>query len=138
MLAKDVMTTKVEYVSEKQTLKEAAELMQEKDVGELPVVVNSEAVGIITDRDIVTRAVSHGLDPNTTKVIDAMSEGVVACGETDDILQIVGMMGSQKIRRLPVVDIDNKMTGVISISDLAMHMNESMVGDLLRQISTGA
>jgi CBS domain-containing protein len=138
MLAKDVMTTKVEYVSEKQTLKEAAELMQEKDVGELPVVVNSEAVGIITDRDIVTRAVSHGLDPNTTKVIDAMSEGVVACGETDDILQVVGMMGSQKIRRLPVVDIDNKMTGVISISDLAMHMNESMVGDLLRQISTGA
>lgn len=138
MLAKDIMTTKVEYVSEKQTLKEAAELMQEKDVGELPVVVNSEAVGIITDRDIVTRAVSHGLDPNTTKVIDAMSEGVVACGETDDILQIVGMMGSQKIRRLPVVDIDNKMTGVISISDLAMHMNESMVGDLLRQISTGA
>ncbi|MGD2011163.1 MAG: CBS domain-containing protein [Desulfobacterales bacterium] len=138
MLAKDVMTTKVEYVSEKQTLKEAAELMQEKDVGELPVVTNSEAVGIITDRDIVTRAVSHGLDPNTTKVIDAMSEGVVACGETDDILQIVGMMGSQKIRRLPVVDIDNKMTGVISISDLAMHMNESMVGDLLRQISTGA
>jgi CBS domain-containing protein len=132
------MTTKVEYVSEKQTLKEAAELMQEKDVGELPVVTNSEAVGIITDRDIVTRAVSHGLDPNTTKVIDAMSEGVVACGETDDILQIVGMMGSQKIRRLPVVDIDNKMTGVISISDLAMHMNESMVGDLLRQISTGA
>ncbi|MGD8701602.1 MAG: CBS domain-containing protein [Desulfosarcina sp.] len=138
MLAKDIMTTKVEYVSEKQTLKEAAELMQEKDVGELPVVVNSEAVGIITDRDIVTRAVSHGLDPNTTKVIDAMSEGVVACGETDDILQVVGMMGSQKIRRLPVVDIDNKMTGVISISDLAMHMNESMVGDLLRQISTGA
>jgi CBS domain-containing protein len=138
MLAKDIMTTKVEYVSEKQTLKEAAELMQEKDVGELPVVTNSEAVGIITDRDIVTRAVSHGLDPNTTKVIDAMSEGVVACGETDDILQVVGMMGSQKIRRLPVVDIDNKMTGVISISDLAMHMNESMVGDLLRQISTGA
>jgi CBS domain-containing protein len=110
--------------------------MQEKDVGELPVVTNSEAVGIVTDRDIVTRAVSHGLDPNTVKVIDAMSEGVVVCGETDDILQVVGMMGSHKIRRLPVVDADNKMTGVVSISDLAMNMNESMVGELLRQIST--
>jgi CBS domain-containing protein len=136
MLAKDIMTTGVEYVSEKHTLKEAAEMMQIKDVGELPVVTNSEAVGIITDRDIVTRAVSHGLDPNTTKVIDAMSEGVVACGETDDILQVVGIMGTHKIRRVPVVDADNKMTGVVSISDLAMNMNESMVGELLRQIST--
>jgi CBS domain-containing protein len=130
------MTTKVEYVSEKHTLKEAAELMQEKDVGELPVVTNNEAVGVITDRDIVTRAVSHGLDPKTTKVIDAMSEGVVACSETDDILQVAGMMGSHKIRRLPVVDADNRMTGVVSISDLAINMNESMVGELLRQIAT--
>jgi CBS domain-containing protein len=135
MLAKDIMTTKVQYVSEKHTIKEAAELMQEKDVGELPVVTNGEAVGIITDRDIVTRAVCHGLDPKVAKVIDAMSEGVVACGETDDILKVAGIMGSHKIRRLPVVDADNKMTGVVSISDLAMNVNESMVGDLLKQIS---
>jgi CBS domain-containing protein len=135
MLVKDIMTRKVDYVTNENSLQEAAEKMKDLDIGELPIVVGGEAVGIITDRDITIRGVAHGLDPNSAKVIEAMTEGIVACQEEDDIEKAAKMMSSHKIRRLPVMESNGNVSGVVSLGDLAQHLDSSLVGDVLKIIS---
>jgi CBS domain-containing protein len=135
MLVKEIMTRKVDYVTHENTLQEAADKMKELDVGELPIVVGGEAVGIITDRDIAVRGVAHGLDPKAAKVVDAMTEGIVACSEDDDIEKAAKMMGAHKIRRLPVTDTDGRMSGVVSLGDLALKLDKALVGEVLTEIS---
>jgi len=135
MQVKDIMTTDVDFVTNENTLQEAAEKMLRLDVGELPVVVGKEAVGIVTDRDITIRAVAHGLDPKATAVVNAMTEGLVACRENDDIAQAARTMGAHKIRRMPVIDETGKMSGVVSLADLAQNLDKTLVGEVLTQIS---
>ena len=135
MQVKDIMTKDIEYVTNENTLQEAAEMMLRLDVGELPVVVGNEAVGVITDRDITVRGVAHGLDPKAALVVDAMTEGVIACQESDDIEKVARSMGSHKIRRMPVMDDDGKMNGVVSLADLSQKLDSAVMGDVLSQIS---
>lgn len=135
MKVKEIMTSNVDYVTAEATLQETAEKMKDLDVGELPVVAGKEAVGIITDRDITVRAVAHGLIPQSARVVDAMTEGVVACSEEDTIDKAAEIMGGRKIRRLPVTDVNGKMNGVVSLGDLALNLDKSRVGEVLAQIS---
>jgi CBS domain-containing protein len=135
MLVKQIMTSEVEYVLSQDTLQSAAALMQKLNVGELPVVVGKDGVGIITDRDIVVRGVAHGLDPKVAKVADAMTEGIIACREDDDVQIAAGVVGTNKIRRLPVMNTDGKMSGVVSLADMAVSMDKAEIGELLMRIS---
>jgi CBS domain-containing protein len=135
MNVSEIMTSDVDVVSNENTLQEAAAKMKDLDIGELPIVVGDEAVGMITDRDIAIRGVAHGLDPKAAKVVDAMSEGVIYCKADDDIQKAAGIMSRRKIRRLPVMDDAGKMVGVVSLGGLAMKLEPSSVGDVLRAIS---
>jgi CBS domain-containing protein len=136
MQVKEIMTSDVEFVTTDTTLEKTAEKMRVLDVGELPVVLGEEAVGVITDRDIVVRAVAHGLVPQAAKVTEAMTEGVVACSQDDNIEKAAEIMANRKIRRLLVMDAGGKMSGVVSLGDVALNLDKSKVGSILAQISS--
>jgi CBS domain-containing protein len=135
MLVKEIMTRDVEFVTNENTLQEAAEKMKSLDVGELPVVIGNDAVGIVTDRDIAIRGVAHGLDPKVAKVIETMSEGLLACKEDYPIESAAKAMATHKVRRLPVMNENGKMSGMVSIGDLALNLDKTLVGEVLMEIS---
>ena len=135
MKVSDVMTRNVHYIGADDTIQAAAEKMTAQGVGDLPVVIDGEAVGMVTDRDIVLRIVAPGLDPGRTRVFEAMTKGVVVCKEDDD-LEIAGrMMGSRKLRRLPVINRSGELSGIVSLGDLAETLEPAVTGEILKTIS---
>ena len=136
MLIKDIMTRGVETVSPQTTLQEAAARMKTLDVGPLPVCDGDRIEGMVTDRDIVVRGIAEGRDPRTTKVSDVMSRDVVTCAENDDVKVAARTMKEKQIRRLLVVDEKHKVSGIVSLGDVAVEGNDKMSGDVLEKVST--
>lgn len=136
MKISDVMTRNVQVVSPDETLVEAARLMREQDTGFLPVCDGDRILGSLTDRDIVVRAVSAGLEPTSTIVRQAMSSGIQWCFDSDDVKDAAEKMQDHQIRRLIVVDQSKKLVGVVSLGDLATDVrSDSLKGETLEQIS---
>lgn len=135
MKVKQVMTRDVEFVDSNDSIKQAAEKMKELNVGALPVKIGDEIVGMLTDRDIVIRSVAQGLDPEKHKIIEAFSEGVITCKEDDDIKDGAQLMEDKQIRRLIVTDSKGKMTGIVSLGDLAVNVEKEMAGEVLKKVS---
>jgi CBS domain-containing protein len=119
MQLKDVMTTKVQLTDPSAKLKEAAISMRDGDFGLLPVGANDRLVGTITDRDIAVRAVAEGKDPNTTTVGDVMSEGIHYCFEDQEVEDAARLMSEAQVRRLPVLNRDKRLVGIVALADLA-------------------
>jgi CBS domain-containing protein len=120
MQLKDVMTTKVQLTDPSAKLKEAAISMRDGDFGLLPVGANDRLVGTITDRDITVRAVAEGKDPNTTAVADVMSEGIHYCFEDQAVEDAARLMSEAQVRRLPVLNRDKRLVGIVALGDLAI------------------
>lgn len=118
MQVSECMTQDVRVANPTETLQVAARIMADIDAGFLPVGENDKLVGIITDRDIAIRAVGCGCAPDT-KIRDVMSEDVKYCFEDDEVEDVLDNMAEQQIRRLPVVNRDKRLVGVVSIGDLA-------------------
>ena len=114
----EVMTRNVRIASPNQTIKEIASEMAAADVGSLPVGEDDRLIGMITDRDIVLRAVAKGRDPKTT-VRDVMTERIQYCFEDDDVLGVAENMASLGVRRLPVLNHDKRLVGIVALSDVA-------------------
>lgn len=131
----DVMTKDVEIISPNDSLKDAAEKMRTLNVGPLPVCEGDKLMGIITDRDIVVRAISQGMDPNTTRVSEAMTDQVEYIYEDADISEAARKMKDEQIRRILVVNHDQKLVGIIALGDLAEAMNTQEAGQTLESIS---
>lgn len=131
----DVMTKDVEIINPNDTLKDAAEKMRTLNVGPLPVCEGDKLMGIITDRDIVVRAVSQGMDPNTTRVSEAMTDQVEYVYEDADISEVERKMKDEQIRRILVVNHDQKLVGIIALGDLAEAMDTQEAGQTLESIS---
>lgn len=119
MKIQECMTKKVELANPQMTLSQAAKKMRDGDFGFLPVGENDKLIGVITDRDIAVRAVAKGLDPNKTNVREAISEGVLYCYDDQTVEDVAHNMGEKQIRRLPVLNRQKRMVGVVSIGDLA-------------------
>jgi CBS domain-containing protein len=119
MQLKDVMTTNVTLTDPSTTLQAAANAMREGDFGLLPVGENDRLVGTITDRDITVRAVAAGKDP-TTPVREAMSEGVVYGFEDQSTEEAAQLMSQHQIRRLPVLNRDKRLVGIVALGDFAV------------------
>jgi CBS domain-containing protein len=119
MQLKDVMTTKVQLTDPGAKLKDAAISMREGDFGLLPVGANDRLVGTITDRDITVRAVAEGKDPNTTTVADVMSDGIHYCFEDQEVEEAARLMSEAQVRRLPVLNRDKRLVGIVALADLA-------------------
>src|SRR4051812_32266960 len=138
MQVKDVMTRGAECARPDDTLQEAARRMKDLDVGPLPVCGdNDRLVGMLTDRDIVVRAVAEGHDPRTVKVRDAMTEGVSYCFEDDDVAEAARLMREKQIRRLVVLNRDKRLAGIVSLGDLAVQTggDQPVAGKTLERVS---
>lgn len=135
MKVQELMTSSVDFVRTDDTLQLAAEKMKDADAGDMPVVLDGDVVGMITDRDIAIRGVAHGLDPKTAKVVDAMTERVVTCKAEDEVQNAAQLMSQHKIRRLLVENADGKMVGVVSLGDIATSSEQNVAADALREIS---
>lgn len=116
----ELMTPDVEIVAPDDTLHTAARMMADLDTGALPVGENDRLVGMITDRDITIRAVAEGRDPDKAKVRDAMSEQIRFCFEDEDTQEVSRKMSDWAVRRLPVLNRDKRLVGIVSLGDLAV------------------
>lgn len=119
MKVREAMTRDVRLVRPDQSIREAARLMAELDIGALPVEENDRLVGIITDRDIAVRAVGGGRGPDTT-IREVMSPDIKYCFEDQSIDEVTQNMGELRLRRLPVLNRDKRLVGILSLGDLAI------------------
>lgn len=136
MKISEVMTRDVRIADPEMTIGEAAQLMGELDAGVLPVANSERLIGMLTDRDIAVRGVGQGLGPDT-KVSELMTQDVKYCYEDEDCEDVARNMGEIQLRRLPVVNRDKRLVGIVSIGDLAVTMGPDgeAIGDSLAGIS---
>jgi CBS domain-containing protein len=135
MKVKDAMTKDVELASPSHTIRQAATMMAKLDCGALPVANKESLVGMITDRDIAIRAVAAGKGPDTL-VKDIMSAEVLYCFEDQTLEEVADNLGDQKVRRLPVMDREKRLVGILSLGDMARKSNgDDPAGDALKAIS---
>jgi CBS domain-containing protein len=136
MQLKDVMTPGVEVIAPEASIYEAAEKMSHRDVGPLPVCDGDRLIGMLTDRDITVRAVAAGRDPLTTKVREVMTPDVVYGFDDQDIQDAARLMAQYQIRRLPVLNRNKQLVGMVALGDLAVHPGTRPVtAEVLEQVS---
>jgi CBS domain-containing protein len=119
MRVNEAMTRDVRIVRPDQSIRDAAEAMRETDIGSLPVRDGDRLIGVITDRDIAIRAVAEGLAPDTP-IREVMTEEVCYCFDDQDVAEIAENMAEIQVRRLPVVDRNKRLVGIVSVADIAL------------------
>ena len=132
---RDVMTTRPRAVTADTPVTQVAELMEAEDVGAIPVLEGEQLTAIVTDRDIVVRAVAKGKDPRGMPVREVFSTEIITVTPDQDLSDALQIMASNQVRRLPVVDDDNRLVGVVSQADVALEAKEKSVGEMVEEIS---
>ena len=135
MLIRDVMTEQVMTIRPDASIFDVAKLMRDEDIGAVPVVENEKLIGMVTDRDIVVRALA---DSQLSRHIDArsvMSHRLLYCFADQNVEDVLENMGEMQVRRMPVVDRDKRLVGVVSIGDLSGKASLAKAGDSLNRIS---
>ncbi len=130
-----IMTRDVRVLSPSDSLRHAAQLMDELNVGVIPVCNGKKLVGMVTDRDITLRGVAKGLACEDTPLSVIMTEEVLWCFEDQAVSEVLEKMGDAQIRRLPVVDKDKHLVGILSLGDIAAKTKEKAVASVLQDIS---
>jgi len=125
MKIRDVMTFDVESATPGTPLRKIARMMHDHDIGAVPVEEHDRLIGVVTDRDIVVRAVAEDLAETDCVAADVMSEDVLTCFVDDDAHRIAELMSDHQVRRLPVLDGDNRVIGLVSLGDLSLRDQES-------------
>jgi CBS-domain-containing membrane protein len=131
----DIMTRSVATVQRDETLQAAARRLREMDVGSLPVLDGKAVAGIVTDRDIAVRGVAEGMIPQESLVSDVMTAEVRFCRADDSVDQVMEEMGDLQVRRLPVLDANNEIVGIVALADIATRQS-GHTDETLREIST--
>jgi CBS domain-containing protein len=131
---REAMTASVSSVSPSQSLADAAEVMKGQDVGSVPVVEEGRLAGIVTDRDIVTRAVAERRNPQAVKVEEIASHDLVTVESEQDLDEALALMARHKVRRLPVLE-GGRLVGMLAQADIALGAKEEKVGEMVEQIS---
>lgn len=132
---RDVMTLGVLSLSPRDTVLLAAQAMEQLNIGALPVCEGPRVVGVITDRDIVVRGVALELPMNTTPLSAVMSPQVECVFEDEGLAEVIAKMQQSQIRRLPVLDNAERLVGMLSLGDLALHADPAVTGTTLADIS---
>lgn len=136
MEVSQIMSSNVKLVSPEDSIVEVAQIMKEGDLGSVPVAANDRLQGMITDRDIVLRAVAEGKSIDGVSVKDVMSDGVYYCYEDDSVETVAKKMAETKTRRLPVLNREKRLVGIVSIGDLAgTQKGEGVVFEALKEIT---
>ncbi len=131
----DVMTRGVRTIEPAASIQAAAQLMAELDIGAVPVCDGARLVGMVTDRDITVRCVARGLAPDQLPVTQILSRDVRCCREDQTVDEAVEMMQAARIRRLPVIDADRNLVGIVSLGDIAVRGSEELASEALEGIS---
>ena len=131
----DVMTTNPCAIDADQPVSYAAKMMKDEDVGLAPIVQGDRLIGALTDRDITVRVVAEGKDPQTVKVREVASTDVITVDPQQDLDEALKLMARHQVRRLPVVDEDRRLVGVVAQADVAEEAKPKKVGELLEDIS---
>jgi CBS domain-containing protein len=134
MKIRDVMSKDVQVARPNDTIQEVAARMASGDFGFIPVADGDNLVGAITDRDITVRAVAAGAAP-TARVVEFLSRDALVVRADDDLKAALDLMSSRQVRRLPVVDKDGRLVGVVSLGDLSTRVKEKYAGEALEEIS---
>jgi CBS domain-containing protein len=135
---REIMTRNVKTANREMTLREIAELMRDGDMGALPIVENGKLVGIVTDRDIVIRAIAAGKD-FSAKIGEIMTTEIFSAKEGDFVFEAIRLMGDKQIRRIPVINDSGELAGIIAMADIALEMeDEREIAETLEDISSGA
>ena len=134
MRISDIMTRDVQVARPEDTLRDAAETMARIDAGSLPVCDGRRLLGIVTDRDIVVRGLAKGLGADSS-ITQVMTEGVEYCFDDDDLVEVSDKMASSQIRRIPVVDRDKNLVGIVSLGDVSREARPAEAGDVLEEVS---
>lgn len=134
---REIMTGNVTTANQEMTLQEVAVLMRDGDMGSLPIVEGGKLVGMVTDRDIVVRAIADGKDV-ATKIGDVMTTEIFSVKPSDFVFEAIRLMGDKQIRRVPVVEESGELAGIISMADIALEMeDEREIAETLEEISSG-
>ena len=131
----EVMTDRPRVVTPETTVSEAAQLMKNDDIGSLPILDGEQLAGVVTDRDIVIRAIAEGKDPRGMPVREVASRDLVTVHADEELSTALQLMASQQVRRLPVVDDDGRLVGILAQADLAVAAKEKDVGEMVEEIS---
>jgi CBS domain-containing protein len=132
---RDVMATRPRCVTPETPIPEVAELMVSEDVGAVPVLDGDRLVGVITDRDIVVRAVAQGKDPRGIAAGELASSDLVTVRADQDLSDALRLMAQNQVRRLPVVEDGDRLVGIVSQADVAFEAKEKAAGEMLEEIS---
>ena len=132
---RDVMTPNPECVTEKDSLRDVARIMKDQDTGVVPVVDGKKIIGLVTDRDIVVRCIAEGKNPLEARVTEVMTKSVRKVKDDATINDVIGLMSSSEIRRVPVVNANDELVGIVSMGDLTGKTNDGKVGQTLQDIS---
>ena len=136
MRVSECMTRDVQVVEPDQPIREAAQFMLKADAGSMPVCDGERLVGMITDRDIVVRAVAEGKDCNNTRAEDIMSVDIHTTRPNDRVVEVIRMMANKQVRRIPVVNDNRYLVGMISMADVAQEVDDDReLGEALEEIS---
>lgn len=140
MKCSDAMTPNPKYCYPTDTVVRAAQIMREQDVGPVPVVDPNtrKLLGLVTDRDIALNVVAAGREPHAVEIQDIMSENLFTCNLEDDYAQAVESMAQHQVRRIPVVNRDGSLAGIISQADIARHSSDGELGQMVEDISEAA
>jgi CBS domain-containing protein len=132
---RELMTVKPRTVKTGDSIVDAAKLMRGEDTGIAPIVDHGRLVGVVTDRDIAIRVVAEGRDPKATKVEDVASQDLVTVDPQQDLAEALRLMAKHQVRRLPVVEEDGKLVGIVAQADVARHADAERTGELVEEIS---
>jgi CBS domain-containing protein len=132
---KDVMTSNPCTIDADKSVAYAAKMMRDEDVGLAPIVEGDKLIGMLTDRDIAIRVVAEGKDPNQVNVRDVASKQVVTIDPQQDLDEALRIMAKHQVRRLPVVEEDGKLVGVVAQADVAREGDDKQTGALVEEIS---
>ena len=135
MKLKEIMTPDVEVIHPDDSLQTAAQKMQDRDIGFLPVCDGDRLVGVVSDRDIIVRVIAEGMDPKAMIGRDLVIAPVIYCFEDQDVDEAARIMQENQIRRLVILNRDKRLVGVVSLGDLALNRPADQSGEVLQSVS---
>jgi len=135
MKVRNLMHKGVEIMTPDTPVTKLAKKMREKDIGAIPVGSNGKLVGMVTDRDITVRAVAKGKDLTQLTAQDVMTKGVVCCRDTDKVRDVLEVMEDKQIRRVPVIDDNERVIGMVSLGDISKAMPGKAAGEVLQAVA---
>jgi CBS domain-containing protein len=133
---RDIMTTNPRTVEPSTPIFEAARIMRDDDIGSLPITEGNQLFGTITDRDITIRAIAEGRDPQGTTVQEIASRDLITVDPQQDLDEALRLMAQHQVRRLPVVEEDGRLVGIVAQADVAQVGDDARTGETVQQISS--